>query len=155
MRLDYYFTKSIMSKHRGQELFSVSLFVINKFTTYTRYWDDRSGPAEQFLKRGGQWPPLLNLRARGRGAGVDSYYIKFYFTTMVTKSKYQQGKFVCSLFVAASICQITKPFLSCQQGPFSCCTWWHMQDSPAEVCRSWSSEVPVIPSFCLECRRNK
>ena len=46
MRLNYYFTKAVMSKHQRQELFSVSIFVINKFTTYTTYWDDRSGPVK-------------------------------------------------------------------------------------------------------------
>ena len=80
IRVDYYFTTTVVSKHQWQELFSVCpyFFVINKFTTYTKYWDDRSGPTEQFLKCGGQWPPLLNLG----GTGVDSYYIEIYFTIL-------------------------------------------------------------------------
>ena len=75
-------------------------------------------------------------------------------------------KFVSSRFVAVYNCQITEPFSShCWaeprlyisshwKGPFLCCAWLQMQDSPVEVCRSWSSKVPVTPSFCLACHRH-
>ena len=97
--------------------------------------------AEQFLAEcGGRWPPLLKW-----GAG---------------------GKFICSLFVAVygtvRLLNFVESLLSgaiflkkaAEKDLFFCCAWLHMQDSLVEVFRSWSSEVPVIPSVCLVCHRN-
>lgn len=95
MRVDYYFTTTVVSKHQWQELFSVCpyFFVINKFTTYTKYWDDRSGPTEQFLKCGGRWPPLLHL---GGGGGwtltISKYILQYYSYKQQMYLLHWQGK---------------------------------------------------------------
>ena len=149
MILDYYFTKAIMSKHQWQELFCVYIFVINKFTTYTRYWDDRSGPAEQFWSAGTCDHLFWTCRP-----GLLLY--QNYFTIIVTDSK-------CICYVSKANLSVLSLWLfrfvrllklNLQPLTRTFLLLWHMQDSPAEVCRSWSSEVPVIPSFCLECRLN-
>lgn len=151
MILDYYFTKAIMSKHQWQELFCVYIFVINKFTTYTRYWDDRSGPAEQFWSAGTCDHLFWTCRP-----GLLLY--QNYFTIIVTDSKCicyvsKANLSVLSLWLfrfvrllKLNLQPLTRIFLLF-------CLMAHAGFTSRGL-QIMIFRVSVIPSFCLECRLN-